>query len=69
MDELDPVIVFLAGAFVGATIGPQVVTIAKGMIASRSNEIAQVLVDRFIGALAGPTLPNSNAENRVGNII
>ena len=50
-DLPDPVVVFLAGAFAGVTVGPYVLRVARGTLAAKSGEFADVLVQHFTGAL------------------
>jgi hypothetical protein len=47
----DPIIVFLAGAFVGVTVGPQVVKVARETFEARSGELVSVALDQLITSL------------------
>ncbi|MEW6055313.1 MAG: hypothetical protein AB1540_01755 [Bdellovibrionota bacterium] len=44
----DPIAVFLAGVFVGFTVGPQLVHVARLVIQARAIEIAQTALDRLV---------------------
>ena len=47
----DPIVVFLAGAFVGLVVGPELVQTSAKLFRLRSDAIAKVLVERFFQAL------------------
>ena len=51
----DPIIAFLAGAFVGLTVGPQIMAVASRSLTARADEIVEAVIDRFLEALGSET--------------
>ena len=47
----DPVVVFLAGAYVGLTVGERMVRMARYMIEVRSVELAAIFIDRLLSEI------------------
>lgn len=43
----DAIVVFLAGAFVGMTVGPRLARVAQAMLAARFAQFSNSLVDRI----------------------
>ncbi len=44
----DPVVVFLAGVYVGLTVGEHILREARFLIETRSVELASVFIDRLL---------------------
>ena len=47
-----PVVVFLAGMYVGLTVGERMVRVARYLIETRAVELGSVFIDRLLGDLS-----------------
>jgi hypothetical protein len=63
----DPLLVFLAGAFVGIVIGPKAVEIGKELVEAKAAELANTMVERFMASLreVGDETVAGSAQGRV----
>lgn len=50
-EAVDPVVVFLAGAFVGLVLGPQVLRVGRELAETKGRELATAALDRFVETL------------------
>lgn len=50
---VDPVVVFLAGAFVGLVLGPQVIRVGRELAETKGRELATAALDRFVANMKG----------------